>query len=196
MELNLPPERIKKGSEYGEFRKYTKEFLNRSKANRERMLKYWSDNRHRKRVDKKQAKPVDVFDLEGHFIATYPSSRKARIGLGLPSSTENLIRACRRGEKRQYRGFQFRDHTDNPTDIKPLPPRKHKPKGYHVNRKPNTYTTKTASATIGDTTVTYPSIKELAKALGGSYCGIWMAVKHNRPYKGWNIKISEIRKIQ
>ena len=83
------------------------------KRESEKMKRYWSDKRHRRRIDKSQAKPVDVFTMEGDLVATYPSSRKAAIALfGEENyrSHERNIRACRRMDKnkKSHLGYQFR----------------------------------------------------------------------------------------
>lgn len=152
------------------------------------MTKYWSDKRHRRRIDKKQAKPVDVFDMEGHYVATYPSARKAAIYL-FPEkdyhSAERCIRACRDPKqiKRSFCGYQFRDHTDNPTDIEPYK-RKPRKRGYTVNRKPDTYHTQPILVVCDDgETIRFNSVTEAAEALHGSKAGLWLAIKNNRKYK-------------
>lgn len=100
----------------------SQEWLNRSRANHERMVKYWSEERHHLRVDKKQAKPVDVFDLGGHYIATYPSSRKAAKAL-FPDRDyhiiERCIRAVRCGTNKSYHGLMFKDAQPIKQDTEP-----------------------------------------------------------------------------
>ena len=118
MELYQPPINaiIPKSSEYY---KTTETFRRRSKANRENMVKYWSDPKNHERVDK-QAKPLDVFDMEGNFVATYPSSRKAAQALGIPKKMESNIRATARGDgHKSIKGFQFRFHKEGVTKIVP-----------------------------------------------------------------------------
>lgn len=190
MELSLPNISGKRGTE---FYRESETFKRRSEANRKSQLKYWSDKRHRQRVDKKQAKPVDVFDSEGHYLKTYPSARKAAIAIYKDvdyHSAERLIRACRCGRKRQYRGYQFRDATEDHADIPPIPKRRHKPKGYHVNRRPGTYHTKPCTLIFDDgDTLHFDSLIELAEAVHGSYGGVWAALKAGRKYKGYEVRI-------
>ena len=87
-ELYLPNIVGKPGTEFYE---HSETFHRRSAASKAKMLKYWSDGRHHRRVDK-QAKAVDVYDLDGNFIKTFPSSLKAAIGLGLNRNSTNNIR--------------------------------------------------------------------------------------------------------
>ena len=184
-ELYLPPTYAKlyNGTE---FRETTEAFKRHSRASRMSALKYWSDKRHRRRVDKKQAKAVDVYDLQGHYLRTYPSGRKAAEGL-FPdrkrSIAERCIRAARRGYKKSYGGYMYREHSGKPSDIEPLTPPRHKPSGYHVNRKPDTYFTKPCRVTFNDgDTIDFTSLKECAEALHGTYSGIWLAMKQGRKY--------------
>lgn len=190
MELQLPNIVGRKGTE---FYRESETFKRRSEASRKRANAYWSDPKHRQRVDKKQAKPVDVFDAEGHYLNTYPSSRKAAMAM-FPDTdnhvVERCIRSCRHDRKRQYKGYQFRDATEDHADIGPIPKRKHKPKGYHVNRRPGTYHTKPCTLTFDDgDTLRFDSMKELAEAIHGTYSGLWAAMKKGRKYKGYDVRI-------
>ena len=185
MELYLPPSyaKIPKQSEWY---KTTETFKRRSKASKEKMAKYWSDWRHRRRIDKKQAKPVDVFDMQGNFVATYQSSRKAAIGLfGMENyrSRERCIRACREGVKKSFLGYMFRDHQDGVTKIEPYF-RKPKKRGYKVNRDRSTYAHKPVMEVCEfGILAEWPSLKECAASIGGTYGGLWAAMRENQKYK-------------
>ena len=187
MELYLPPT-IAKLHQGTEFREVSKVWQNRSKANRERMLKYWSDPKNRdRRVDHTQAKPLDVFDLEGHYLDTYPSARKAARFLNLPD--ENCVKAVRRGEKRQYRGYQFRDAAVVKHDIGPVPPIRYgmtKRKPYH---KDNSYLCKPVRVTFHDgDTMDFDSLKDCAEALHRKQSTISSAIKYGRKCHGVHIQ--------
>lgn len=194
-ELYLPPTyaKIKTGCE---FYQATETFRRRSEASKKKALEYWSDGRHRRRVDKKQAKPVDVYTNEGWYVSTYPSARKAAIGLFKDidyHSAERCIRSCRQGNKKQYHGFQFRDSIDNrPAYIGPVPPKKTKASGYHVDRKPGTYATKRCRVVYPDgDAVEFASLKELCKAIGITYGAVWLSMKENRKIRK-NLTIEKI----
>lgn len=180
------PDRSAKLDSRSMFYPTTDTFKRRSEHSKRVMTEYWSDKRHRTRIDKKQAKPVDVFDLEGHYIRSFKSSRKAAIAM-FPEkdyrSVERVIRNCRTGKNKQYRGFMFRDHTDNPTDIEPIAPVRRK-NGYKVNRRPGTYYTRPVLLVCDDgDIIRFNSVGEAAAALHGTSGGIWVAIKQNRKYK-------------
>ena len=166
MELYLPPT-IAKLHQGTEFRTVSDAFKRRSEASKIKARKRWDAPGYRETfIDHSHAKAVDVFDLEGHYIATYPSARKATRQLGLPTNCENLVRKCRRGEKRQYRGFQFRDATPEHHDIDPVPPIRYgktRRRGYH---KDNSYLHKPCRVTFPDgDTMDFPSVGACAAAL-------------------------------
>ena len=187
MELYQPPINaiIPKSSDYY---RTTETFLRRSKASRENMVKYWSDPKNHERVDK-QAKPIDVFDMEGNFVATFPSSRKAGQALGFDKIQECIIRQCRAGKKKSLHGYRFRDHVDGVTKIDPwtkAPHKQHK-RGYH---RDNSNLQKPCFEQDDRWGVLrrWDSLKECAADLGISYGGLWVAMKHERPIKGRLIK--------
>ena len=170
----------------------------RRERSRRQALAYWSDKRHRRRVDKSQAKPVDVFDLQGNFVATYKSSRKAAIGLGFENVyfAERCIRRARTGSLKSYKGYQYRDHRDGVTRIEPYK-RDHKPSGYHVNRRPGTYASRRiASVCEFGIRAEWDSVKQCAEWLGVSYGAIWAAMKQNRPIKGHKLEYQSKRQLQ
>lgn len=194
-ELYLPPTYAKM-TPGCEFYRASETFRRRSEASKKKAREYWSDASHRSRVDKKQAKPVDVYTKEGWYVSTYPSARKAAIGLFKDIDyhmAERCIRACRQGHKKQYRGYQFRDSIDNrPAYIGPVPPRKSKSSGYHVNRDPKTYATKRCRVVYPDgDAVEFDSLKELCKAIGVRYGTLWLAMKENRKIRK-NLTIEKI----
>lgn len=187
MELYLPPINaiIPKSSDYY---RTTETFLRSSKANREKMVKYWSDPKNHERVDK-QAKPVDMFDMEGNFLTTYPSSRKAAQALGLDKIKERNIRQCRAGKKKSAYGYQFRDHVDGVAKIDPWAKAPHKPhrRGYH---RDNSNLQKPCFELDDRWGVLrrWDSLKECAADLGCSYSALWRAMSENRSVKGHIIK--------
>ena len=177
MELYLPPTTAKlhQGTE---FRTVSETFKRRSEASKIKARKRWDAPGYRETfVDHSQAKAVDVFDLEGHYLATYPSARKAARFLNLPD--ENCVKAVRRGEKRQYRGYQFRDATPDHNDIAPVPPIRYgmtKRKPYH---KDNSYLCKPVRVTFFDgDTMDFPSIKDCAAALHRAQNTVSVAIKY------------------
>lgn len=181
MELFLPPS-YAKIPRTSEWYKTTDAFLRRSKN----MLRYWSDGRHRRRIDKKQAKPVDVFDLQGNFVATFPSSRKAAIGLFGEEryrSRERCIRAARDGKKKSFLGYMFRDHQDGVVHIEPYARKPHS-RGYKLNRDRSTYARKPVMEVCEfGILAEWPSLKECAADIGGTYSGLWLAMKSGRKFK-------------
>jgi hypothetical protein len=195
MELYLPPTyaKLHQGTE---FKECSSEYKARSKANRESAIKYWSDKHNHERVSP-TAKAVDVFDLQGRYIATYPSSRKAAEALfpdKTRSNAERNIRGCRVQHRQNYRklqycGYQFRNATEEKRDIGPIPKRRHKTAGYHCNRKcKNDYFKKQTTATMGDTTLTFDSVKECAEALQVSLAWIYKCVANDMTCRGWIVK--------
>lgn len=195
MELYMPPTwaKIPKQSEWY---KSTETFKRRSKASKERMRKYWSDGRHRRRVSK-QAKPVDVFDLDGRYIATYPSARKCAIAM-FPEvdyrSAERCIRGIRQGVhgKKSYRGYMFRDHVVGRGDIEPYrkEPRK---KGHRYKDgivKPNLRKAVVETCEFG-VLGEWDSLTACAAALGCSYQSIWSAMREGRTVKGHKLEFKD-----
>lgn len=200
MELYLPPTyaKIKRGCEYYET---TETFKRRSAASKEKMRKYWSDEKNRQRVDKKQAKPLDVFTLDGEYVATYPSSRKAAIAM-FPDkdyhSAERCIRACRQKDhpKKSYLGYMFRDHVDGVTRIEPYQKKPHG-RGYHYERRKEDVATVGVTVRYDDgTELRFESVKECVAAIHGSPYGIWCALKEGRKYKGMTIIKDKERKAK
>lgn len=200
MELYLPPTyaKIKRGCEYYET---TEAFKRRSKASKEIMTKYWSDEKNRQRVDKKQAKPLDVFTLDGEYVATYPSSRKAAQALfpdRSSKSAESSIRRCRRGEtkSRSYLGYMFRDHEDGVTRIEPYQRKAHG-SGYRFGKKRTVFATRGVTVRYDDgTELRFESVKECAEAIHGTCSGMWNALKEGRKYKGMTIIKDKERKAK
>ena len=191
MELYLPPSnaKIPKSSD---FYRATERFRRRSEASRANALRYWSDPENRRRVCLKTAKPVDAFRADGSYVGTYPSALKAAesliTGTGRISAAA-AIRAVRRGAKRSYKGLMFRDARPEKKDIAPMPPRRHKARGYHVRRGPDTYAfaRKPVTAVSGGLTVSYPSVGEFAAAIGLSRTTVWNAARRGRPVNGWTV---------
>lgn len=188
MELYQPPINaiIPKSSEYY---KTTETFLRRSKASRENAIKFWSDPKNHERVNKK-AKPLDVFDMEGNFVATYPSSRKAAQALGIPKMMESNIRAVARGDGyKSIKGFQFRFHKEGVTKIEPWAKAPHKPhrRGWH---RDNSHLQKPCFEQDDRWGVLrrWDSLKECAADLGCSYSALWRAMSEDRSVKGHIIK--------
>ena len=191
MELYLPPT-IAKLHQGTEFRTVSDAFKRRSAASKIKARKRWDAPGYRDTfVDHSQAKAVDVFDLEGHYLATYPSARKATRQLGLPTNCENIVRKCRRGEKRQYRGFQFRDAADVKHDIDPVAPIRYgmtpRKRGYH---KDNSYLNKPCRITFHDgDTMDFASLKDCAEALHRRQSTISSAIKYGRKCHGVRIQL-------
>lgn len=176
-----------------EFYRHSETFRRRSEASKKKAAAYWSDPRHHERVDEKQAKPVAAYRLDGSFVGWWPSARKAAIAL-FPSEphrkVERMIRNARHGEKKSCLGYMFRDWKG---DTSPIEPYKRAPKGrgYHVNRRPDTYATKPCTVDYGDgDLICFESLKELAAAIGGTYGGVWNAMKNGRKYKGKTINFA------
>ena len=191
-ELYLPNIVGKPGTEFYE---HSETWKRRSEASKVKMRWYWSDGRHRRRVDKKQAKPVVAYRLDGTFVGWWPSARKAAIAL-FPSEelriAERNVRSCRQGRqgkwsKKQHKGFMFRDWTGDTSDIEPYKKApKTQPKGYH---RDNSNLCKPCIVDYGDgDPIRFESLKELAAAIHGTYSGVWIAMKNGRKYKGKTIK--------
>lgn len=186
-ELYLPNIVGKPGTEFYE---HSETWKRRSEASKARMRRYWSDGRHRRRVDTKQAKPVAAYRMNGTFVGWWRSSRKAAIAL-FPGDnyrmTERNVRACRQGVKRSVKGFMFRDWTGDASDIEPYKKApKTQPKGYH---RDNSNLCKPCTVDYGDgDPIRFDSLKELAAAIHGTYGGVWIAMKNGRKYKGKTIK--------
>ena len=191
-ELYLPNIVGKPGTEFYE---HSETWKRRSEASKVKMRWYWSDGRHRRRVDKKQAKPVVAYRLDGTFVGWWPSARKAAIAL-FPSEelriAERNVRSCRQGRqgkwsKKQHKGFMFRDWTGDTSDIEPYKKApKTQPKGYH---RDNSNLCKPCIVDYGDgDPIRFESLKELAAAIHGTYSGVWIAMKNRRKYKGKTIK--------
>lgn len=173
----------------------------RREHSRRNCLARWSKPDAHDFVDTSQAKALDVFDLKGRFVATYPSSRKAAIGLGFTinqKSAERNIRACRRGEKKQYLGYMFKDHREGAVRCRAY---KCKPRksGYHVERAAETYFTKHVVEVDDRFGILrrWDSLKQCAADLGVTYGAIWIAMKQDRAVKGVVLKLeSEMRNAQ
>jgi hypothetical protein len=175
-----------------EFYRHSETFKRRSAASKIRAAKYWADGRHHRRVDKKQAKPVAAYRMDGSFVGWWPSARKAAKALFQDESSfkmERIIRNTRHGEKKSCKGYMFRDWTGDTSPIEPYTVKPHK-SGYHVNRRRETYATKPCTVDYGDgDPIRFESLKELAAAIGGTYGGVWAAMKGGRKYKGKTIKL-------
>lgn len=157
----------------------------RQAASRRTATRMWQRPGERGRVDWSQAKPVDVFDFNGTLIASYPSSRKAAIGMfgeeGRRSNERN-VRQCRMGLKKSLHGFMYRDHQDGVTQIEPYK-RKERPsmKGRHYNRRPGTFATQRVGEMLDREVVReWKSVKECADALGMRTSSIIDILNKNR----------------
>ena len=193
-ELYIPTISGKLGTE---FYRESETFRRRSAASKAKMAKYWSDGRHRRRVDKKQAKPVAAYRLDGTFVGWYKSARKAAIAL-YPGQdyhmNERGVRACRQCKngkwaKRQCKGYMFRDWTGNTSNIAPYVKRTktRQKRGY---KKDNTYLCKPCMIVFNDgDTIRFDSLKECAAALKCAPSGISRAVNHSKTCKGFTIKL-------
>ena len=170
------------------------------KRESEKMKRYWSDKRHRRRIDKSQAKPVDVFTMEGDLVATYPSSRKAAIALfGEENyrSHERNIRACRRMDKnkKSHLGYQFRDHVDGVTHIEPYT-KGHHAAGYHYTKTRTAYASRRiASVCEFGIRAEWDSVKECAQSLGVTYGAVWQAMHDDRQIKGHKLQYLTKRQL-
>lgn len=190
MELYLPPSyaNIGKGTE---FRTVSDTFKRRSEASKIKARKRWDAPGYRDTfVDHSHAKAVDVFDLEGHYLATYPSARKAARALGFPRNCENCVRACRRGEKRQYHGFQFRDATPEHHDIGPVPPIRYGKTRRRGYKKDNSYLLKPCRVTFPDgDTMDFPSVGACAEALHRKQQSVSTAIHRGTRCRGVHIQL-------
>lgn len=171
--------------------KRSETFRRRSVASKNNMLKYWADGRHHRRVDP-QAKAVDVFDMDGHYLATYPSSRKAAVALGIPRRLENCIRAIRRGDpdKKSCHGYMFRDAAPVKADIEPYAVKaKTQKRGYH---KDNSYLCKAVRVIFQDGDIMdFQSVKECADALGRKQNSVSYAANHGTRCRGFRVQFIE-----
>ena len=194
-ELFIPVISGKPGTENYRF---SETFRRRSEASKKKAAKYWSDGRHRRRYDKRQAKPVAAYTKDGKFVGWWPSSRKAAISLFGEDDyyiTERGVRACRqnrqgRWRKLSFRGYMFRDWTGDTSDIAPYkrPKMKKRMTGY---KKDNSFLNKPCTVDYGDgDLICFSSLKECAAAINGTRSGIWLAMKEGRKYKGKTIKFS------
>lgn len=183
-ELYIPNIIGKKGTE---FYKDSETHRRRSEAARRSALAYWSDKRHRKRVSP-TAKAVDVFDMEGHYIATFPSGRKAAISLGIPHS-EQSINACRRCDPRRksIHGYMIRDASPVKNDIEPYKKKpKTQPKGY---RKNNSYLCKPCEIYFPDGDfIRFDSVKDLAVAIDRTASAASVALNKGTKCNGYRIR--------
>lgn len=142
-----------------------------SEASRIKATRMWQRPGERDRVDWSQAIAVDVFNLDGTFVATFPSARKAAIGMFGEEgriSNERNVRQCRMGLKKSLHGFMFRNHEEGVTSIEPY---QRKPsgrkKGEHYNRQPGTFATQRVGEVLdGEVIREWKSVKECAAALG------------------------------
>lgn len=186
-ELYIPNIVGKPGTEFYE---HSETWRRRSEASKARMRRYWSDGRHRRRVDAKQAKPVAAYRMDGTFVGWWRSSRKSAIAL-FPGSdyhmNERNIRACRQGVKKSVKGYMFRDWTGDTSDIEPYKKApKTQPRGYH---RDNSNLCKPCTVDYGDgDPIRFESLKELAAAIHGTRAGVSRAIKDGRKYKGKTIK--------
>lgn len=173
-----------------EFYRHSETFRRRSEASKARMEKYWSDGRHRRRVDKKQAKPVAAYRMDGTFVGWWKSSRKAALAL-FPSDdyrmTERNIRACRQGVKKSVKGYMFRDWKGDTSAVeqyKKAP--KTQKRGY---KRDNSNLCKPCTVDYGDgDPIRFDSLGELVEAIHGTRAGVSRAMKDGRKYKGKTIK--------
>ena len=139
-------------------------------ASRIKAMNMWRRPGERDRVDS-QAKAVDVFNLDGTFVATFPSARKAAISMFGEEGhriDERNIRQCRMGLKKSHKGFMYRDHEDGVTCIEPY---QRKPsgrkKGEHYNRQPGTFATQRVGEMLGGEVIReWKSVKAAAADLG------------------------------
>ena len=175
----------------------------RQAASHRTASKMWQRPNERQRVDKSQAIPVDVFDFNGTFIATFPSARKAAIGMFGEEryhSNERCIRATREGKKKSHLGFMFRDHQDGVTQVEPYK-RKERPsmKGRHYNRRPNTFATQRVGEILnGEIVREWNSIKEAAYDLGLCVGTIYSVLKYHRIMRDYGTSLVRIgeRRLQ
>lgn len=192
-ELFIPPKNaiIPKDST---FYKATETFQNRSRANRERAVRYWSDPRNHEKVAT-NAKPIAAYRLDGTFVGWWPSSRKAAQALfdGDPKhSNERNIRSAVTGKnskktKKSHHGFMFRDWTGCTADIAPYAVNPHRTrKGYtKPYNRDNSYLMKPTRATFPDgDTLDFHSVTDCAQAFGvkPNVVSIW--VRKAKPHNG------------
>ncbi len=188
-ELYIPNIVGKSGTEFYE---HSETWRRRSEASKARMLKYWSDGRHRSRVDAKQAKPVAAYRMDGTYVGWWKSARKAAIAL-FPGDdyrvAERNVMACRQGVhgKKSHKGYMFRDWTGDASDIEPYKiAKKTRKRGYH---RDNSNLCKPCTVDYGDgDPIRFDSLKELVAAIHGTSTGVWLAMKEGRKYKGKTIK--------
>lgn len=188
-ELYVPVITGKPGTE---FYQHSETWRRRSEASKKKMAKYWSDGRHLRRVDTKQAKPVAAYRMDGTFVGWWRSARKAAIAL-FPGDdyrmAERNVRACRQGVhgKKSHKGFMFRDWTGDTSDIEPYKKEaKTQPKGY---KRDNSNLKNPCTVDYGDgDPIRFDSLKELVEAIHGTREGVRQAMKEGRKYKGKTIK--------
>lgn len=123
--------------------------------------------------------PIDVFDMNGNYIKTYPNAYRASLSLGLDYYH---IKKCRNGRKKSLGGFMFRDHTGQTANIEPYKIDHRKP-GY--KRRPGTNPTRiVVSMENGAVFREWPSVKSCGEDLGVRSNTVIEAIKHNRALCG------------
>lgn len=182
-ELFIPPTfaKIPPTSEFYIEKLDNPKLARRRNASRQTAMKRWAKPGAHDFVCLKTAKTVDVFNLSGEYISTYPSARKAASALGLKS--ERNIRRCRQGIGKQYCGYMFRDHVDGVTCIEPYRIKKKK-SGYKAGPYKSHPTRMVASVSEFGVRKTWHSVTACAKDLNRSHTTIWKAIKEKRPVKG------------
>lgn len=193
-ELFLPPQNAKI-NKHSTFYTSTETFQRRSEASRERMLNYWSKPENHLRISP-TAKAVDVYDLHGNFIATYPSSRKAAAALGFPivSGERNIRKVCRK-ELKSYHGYMFRfNHdTNGMAKIEPyaIVPRSQRRRGGGWHRD-NSYLRKPVRVVYPDGDhIDFPSVNDCAEAYHIKSQQVSTYLHNGKPWKGKFIQFIE-----
>lgn len=90
----------------------------KSERTRQRNIEFWAKPGAHERTNP-QAVAIDVYDLKGRYIATYPSALKAAQALGKGKAQVTDIRKVAKGSRRQAWGYMFREHTPKRPKIKP-----------------------------------------------------------------------------
>lgn len=137
----------------------------------------------RKRGYLAQGKPVDVFDSNGHYLATYPSYKTAAAAHGTFGSI--ISRVINRHDK-SANGFMFRRARARKRDIKPLPPRDYTKMWAARPRYP--YHRSCLVTHPDGTTNIYPTTIAAAEAIGCSAATIWRMNKCNSAFRGITVK--------
>lgn len=157
----------------------------RREHSRKNAVTRWARPGEHDYVDKEHAKPVDVFDMTGKYITSYPSARKAAEAL-FPgtkrSSAERAIRLVRfGGVKKSYKGYMFRDSVPQKRDIEPYKVKKKKTGYTYVRRPDTTATHPVAEVCEFGVLREWPSVKACAADLGMSSSGVILAIKRGTP---------------